>query len=243
MKKTLALLSALLISSVAQADSQADMQTLLKNLSKELPGASAENITTTPIQGLYKVINNGRILYVTPDLKYAVNGSIIDLESRTDITARDQGILSMAEINAIGSEKMVVFPAKDKSSKREITVFTDTSCPFCAKLHNEVPALNEAGITVRYMLYPRAGIGSDAYKVLQSVWCAENQQQAMTDAKAGKTIPEKSCDNPIEEHLALGGKVGLRGTPLVFMDSGIKVSGYRPADALIQSINSTKPLK
>ncbi|MES9937058.1 MAG: DsbC family protein [Sedimenticola sp.] len=242
MKKFLITLSVLLFAAVAHADRQADMALLLKNLADELPTAKAGDISETPIPGLYQVINNGRILYLTPDLKYAVNGSIIDLDNRVDITARDQGRLSLAEIDALGDEMMVVFPSKDPDSKRSITVFTDTSCPYCAKLHQEVPALNEAGISVRYLLYPRAGAGSDAYKVLQSVWCAEDRLQAMNDAKSGKKIPEKSCENPIGQHMVLGQKVGLRGTPLVFLDSGVKVSGYRPANVIINSINSTKPL-
>ena len=224
------------------ADQQADIEQLKGNLTKEMPELTISEIKTTPIDGLYQLITGSRLFYLTPDLKYAFRGSIIELDSQTDITARDQGKLSMQAIENIGEQNMVIFEPKEGKAERTITVFTDTSCPYCARLHEEVPTLNEAGIRVRYLLYPRAGIGSDAHKVLQSVWCSDDRQQALTDAKAGKDIGEKSCDNPIPQHMELARLVGLQGTPLIFTDAGEMVSGYRPANILIESIKNSKPL-
>ncbi len=243
MKKVLSVLFALVLPASVLADVEQDIKLLKDNLAKEMPSGSFKNHAPTPITGLYQVVNDGRIFYLTPDLKYAVRGNIIDLDHGIDLTAIDQGKISYAEIEAIGEKNMVVFDAKDGKAERTITVFTDTSCPYCAKLHEEVPALNEAGIKVRYLLYPRAGLESDAAKVLESVWCAEDRQKAMTDAKTGVDIAEKTCDNPISSHIELGGKVGLRGTPLVFLDSGAMVSGYRPADVIIKAIEASSPLK
>lgn len=242
MRKTWIFAAALLVPAFASADRQADMDQLLENLKKEIPNVKAEDVSETPIAGLYQVINNGAIVYLTPNLKYAVSGNIIDLENRVDITARDQGQLSIGQINALGEDAMVVYPAKGGEEKRTITVFTDTSCPYCAKLHKEVPKLNEAGITVRYLLYPRAGAGSEPYQVMQSVWCSDDKLQALTDAKAGKEIPKKECENPIMSHIAMAQRVGLRGTPLIYLDSGERVNGYRPADQLIKSVKASKPL-
>ena len=65
-------------------------------------------------------------------------------------------------------------------------VFTDTSCPYCSRLHEEIGALSDANIRVRYLLYPRAGLDSDAAKQLESVWCSDDPQNAMTIAKEGR---------------------------------------------------------
>ena len=73
----------------------------------------------------------------------------------------------------------------DNYSGRSITVFTDTSCGFCRKLHQEIDQILDAGIAVRYLLFPRAGLGSAAHKNLESVWCSDNPQEAMTVAKFG----------------------------------------------------------
>lgn len=242
MKKMLPLVLGLLLPLCGFAGEQEDIAQLKENLAKEMPEMPVDEIKSTPVPGLYQLITESRLFYLTPDLKYAFRGSIIDLDNKIDLTAQEQGRLSMLAINAVGEDKMVIFEPKEGKGERSITVFTDTSCPYCARLHSEVPALNEAGIRVRYLLYPRAGVGSDAYKVLQSIWCADDRQQALTDAKAGKDIEEKACDNPIAEHIELARQVGLQGTPLVFTDAGEMISGYRPANVIIESIKATKAM-
>jgi thiol:disulfide interchange protein DsbC len=64
----------------------------------------------------------------------------------------------------------------------------------------------------------------------------------MTNAKAGGEIEPASCENPIEQHMALAERVGLRGTPLIYTDSGEKVPGYREAAALASMVKSTDPI-
>jgi thiol:disulfide interchange protein DsbC len=121
-------------------------------------------------------------------------------------------------------------------------VFTDISCGYCRRLHAELDTLLDAGVRVRYLLFPRAGMGSQGQKDLESVWCADDPQAAMTNAKAGGKIEPKSCDNPIAKHVALAERVGLRGTPLIYTDSGEKIPGYREASALVKMIEASKPL-
>jgi thiol:disulfide interchange protein DsbC len=136
---------------------------------------------------------------------------------------------------------MVVFGPDD--AERSITVFTDVSCPYCVKLHREVPELNEMGIRVRYVFYPRAGKGSGAYNAMVSVWCAEDQQAALTAAKFGGEVEPATCDNPVDEHLALAREFGLRGTPAIVTDSGRLIPGYAPAKQLAAQVFSEEPLK
>ena len=100
-------------------------------------------------------------------------------------------------IDGLDETGMVVFsPAQVRST---ITVFTDVSCGYCVRLHQEMNDLAEGGIKVRYLGYPRAGIPSDAYDTLVSVWCANNPQQAMTDAKAGRDIGKKRSEEHTSE--------------------------------------------
>ncbi|HAH80198.1 MAG TPA: protein-disulfide isomerase, partial [Gammaproteobacteria bacterium] len=40
---------------------------------------------------------------------------------------------------------------------------TDVDCGYCRKLHNEMAQINELGIEVRYLAYPRAGVDSDTH--------------------------------------------------------------------------------
>jgi len=90
-------------------------------------------------------------------------------------------------------------------------------------------------------MFPRAGLESDSRVALESVWCSDDPQEAMTAAKAGQPIQPLACETPIEQHYALAEQVGLRGTPLIYLDNGTAIPGYREAKILVEMINSTEP--
>ncbi len=107
-------------------------------------------------------------------------------------------------------------------------------------MHAEMDELNAKGVRVRYMLYPRAGFPSVSYDKAVSVWCAPDQQAEMTFAKSGAMPEERECPNPIEQHMALAQRLGLRGTPFTITDTGRVIAGYMPASELVESLDSDK---
>ena len=134
---------------------------------------------------------------------------------------------------------MVVFRASQETT--QVTVFTDVSCAYCVKFHQEMAAINAGGVTVRYLGFPRAGIDSPAFDTLVSVWCADNRQDAMTDAKAGREIASLSCPTPIAQHKRLGEEIGVRGTPTIVLENGHMIPGYVPAAELIKRTREAGP--
>jgi thiol:disulfide interchange protein DsbC len=169
------------------------------------------------------------VVYVSADGKYFIAGDMINMDTRENVTNLAKSGIRKTLLDK-QDNKPIVFKAKDE--KHVLTVFTDIDCPYCAKLHREVPQLNEKGITVKYLMFPRAGIGSSSYKKAVNVWCNDDQQQAMTDAKARKTVEEKNCDNPIQAQYNLGQEIGVTGTPALVTSSGRLIPGYMPADRL-----------
>ncbi|WP_414736189.1 thioredoxin fold domain-containing protein [Halomonas elongata] len=63
-----------------------------------------------------------------------------------------------------------------------MTVFTDISCPYCQQLHQDIPQLNAAGITVHYLPYPRQGLSSAVAQRMASIWCSKYPRHAMDKA-------------------------------------------------------------
>ena len=117
-------------------------------------------------------------------------------------------------------------------------MFTDIDCGYCRKLHGEMDKYNAEGITVRYLMFPRAGIDSPSYKKAVTVWCNKDQQDAMTRAKAGENLPNASCDNPVKEEYELGQLIGVRGTPAIIMEDGAMLPGYVPAARLVKALEA-----
>jgi thiol:disulfide interchange protein DsbC len=220
-----------LVSSVAvAADADEAIRKTLKALDPDLP---VEAIAESPMPGVYQVqLAGGRQLYTSADGQFLLQGYLFQVKDgkAVNLTEREEsrGVAKM--LNAIPASEMVVFPAKQP--KTHITVFTDTDCGYCQKLHSEVPELNRLGIEVRYMAFPRQGLDSPAAKELASVWCAKDQQEAMNLAKTGQSVPAAECDNPVAKQYALGQMIGVSGTPAIVLANGKVIPGYQPAPQL-----------
>ncbi|MEP1593906.1 MAG: DsbC family protein, partial [Halieaceae bacterium] len=99
------------------------------------------------------------------------------------------------------------------------------------------PELNKRGIEVRYLAYPRSGVGSESYRQLASAWCAEDPQDTLTRLKNREDVPDNVCEeNPVAAQYELGGKLGVRGTPAIITESGQMIPGYQSADDLIATL-------
>ncbi len=237
----LAMLGALVSLPLAAQDT-GDEAKLRAALLERMPDLVVDSISPTVLPGIYELISEAQVYYLSPDGKFMLDGSIIDLENRVNLSDQRRGSLQLSLINEMPEEQMVVFNNETNDADRWITVFTDSDCGFCQKLHREIDDITEAGIRVRYLLFPRAGMQSASFDELQSVWCSADQQEAMTVAKSGGRVDSAVCENPIQSHVDLANRVGLRGTPLIYLDDGTKIPGYRPAAELVRMIESSEPL-
>lgn len=206
-----------------------------ENIQKALTGVNADSIQPSEIKGLYKVFMPPRIFYVSADGRFAVDGDIIDLNAGINLTKIEKQKSVATAIESLGESSMVVFAPKQ--TRHTISVFTDIDCGYCRKLHKAVPEYNKLGIKVRYLSYPRAGLGSASYKKAVSVWCDDNRKAAMTQAKNGVNLPEKNCTNPVESHHRMGGMIGLTGTPAIVLEDGRVIPGFVPPARLNAILN------
>lgn len=231
---------AIAAASAQAADPDAVIRQTLKSLQPDLP---VEAIAESAMPGLYQIqLSGGRLLYASPDGRYILQGDlyrVVDGKA-TNLTEQHASQATGEVIAKVSLDDMVVFPAKGEK-KAHITVFTDTDCGYCQKLHSEVPELNRLGVEVRYMAFPRQGKGSHGYNTLVSVWCAEDRQQAMNLAKARKELPQASCDNPVMAQYELGNQIGVNGTPAIVLGNGQLVPGYRPAPDLAKVAIAAMP--
>jgi thiol:disulfide interchange protein DsbC len=200
-----------------------------------LPGLRPDSVRATPIPDLYELAFGPRIVYITGDGRFLVQGKLVDLETRTEITDERLTELKLAALNAVSEDRMVVFAPE--RPRHMVTVFTDIDCGFCRRLHAEMDQYHAQGIAIRYLFYPRAGVGSDSYAKAVSVWCADDRKGAMDDAKAGRDVPPKTCENPVEQHYELGQQMRIQGTPALVLADGEVVPGYVPADKLGRALD------
>jgi len=233
----IALFSVMVFTSSAIADKGAAQlkEVLLKR------GMNADEITATAISGLYAVRDGSRILYLSADGRFLLHGELYDLSTGEPENLTEKSLKGMRKqlINSVPANEFITFKAKDE--KYQINVFTDIDCGYCRKLHSEMDDYLAEGISINYLFFPRAGLNSDAYKKAVSVWCADDQNKAMTIAKMGNgDLKNKTCTNPVKEHMALGDKIGVRGTPMMVTNGGKVFPGYVPAKQLAKALSENK---
>ncbi|MDU7100634.1 MAG: bifunctional protein-disulfide isomerase/oxidoreductase DsbC [Enterobacter sp.] len=204
MKKSFALFTLLAASftGFAHADDAAIKQSLAKL------GVTGSDIQPAPVAGMKTVLTNSGVLYVTEDGKHIIQGPMYDVSGAQPVNVTNQLLMAAQE-------------------KHVITVFTDITCGYCHKLHEEMKDYNALGITVRYLAFPRAGVQSQPEQDMKAIWCAKDRNKAFDDAMNGKGVKPASCDIDIANHYALGVQFGVSGTPAIVLSNGYVVPGYQ----------------
>ena len=211
---------------------------VLERLKDSRPDFEFGEVKKTPIEGIYQTqVIGGPIIYIVEGGEYFFAGDLYQVEENdiVNLAEREMDVARKQQLASLSTSDMIVFAPED--TRAFVYVFTDVDCYYCQKLHQEVPALNDMGIEVRYLAYPRAGVGSPSYRKIASAWCADDPNDSLTRLKAGETIPDDVCDpNPVAEQFELGGELGVTGTPALVTSEGRLVPGYLPADRLAKEL-------
>lgn len=194
-------------------------------------------IADSPVRGLVQVSTENGLFYVSADGTYILQAKIYNLDEEM----RNETEIALAEMRIEGlkqfEDSFIEFKAKKE--KYVVTVFTDTTCGYCRRLHEQMGEYNEAGITVRYLAYPRSGLNSPTYRQMVNVWCAVDPKEAMSTAKAGQSVAPASCKNDIAKQYQFGRSIGVNGTPNIILPNGTVIPGYQPAEQLLSALMST----
>ena len=217
---------------ISEKQALANIKARLKTVAPEVKDAAVKK---SPVPGVYEVILDLRQYYITADGRYLIPDGIVDLDSEGELSKANLNKAIANSVTAVGDANMVIFGKK--KAKHTVTVFTDIDCGYCRKLHSEMAGYNKEGIRIRYLFYPRAGMVSPSYQKAVAVWCDENRNKAMTQAKAGEELKPVDCDNPVQDHMLLGKRIGISGTPAMILENGEVLPGYVPPKKLAAFLN------
>ncbi len=225
----------LMLTGAALADDKLDAVRI--KISDMFESIDPENIDTSGIDGWYKIQRGAIVAYVSEDGRYLMQGDMIDLDLQMNLTELARNSARKEVMDTLEDGKVIAFtPAEVKHT---ITIFTDVECGYCRRLHSQIDDYLQKGIQVRYLLYPRNGPASRAWNTSEEVWCSDDRQNALTQAKLDRDFDSRSCDaSTIQEHYLLGQEVGLTGTPAIVLEDGTLISGYMPAEALAARLDA-----
>ena len=211
---------------------------VVKSLQANLKASGIEeNILSavpTDMKDIYWVTASGLPSFFTDKSgKHIIQGQIIAVgaEAPVDISGALVAKTAQEALKAVDKKDMIIYPAKGET-KSVVYSFTDADCPYCTKLHEEIDDINARGIEVRYLAWPRS---EGSIPKMEAIWCSEDRNAAMDQAKMGANVQAPSCNSPVKSQIELGMALGVRGTPAIFTESGQQIGGYLPAAQLAQT--------
>ena len=233
MKNILLLITIMLLVSCAKKDEvNIDIR---KTVSNAYPDVAIDEIKKID-DNFHEIIINKQIYYATNDGKYLIVGNVINLNTKESITENTKMNQRLSIIDSIDMKNFMIF--KPEKTDHILTIFTDTSCPYCQKLHNEIPDLLENNIEIRYVLFSRNGNDVDAYQQLVSAWCSADKVDALEDLFAGDILDDISnCESPIARNFDYAGSLSVEGTPTIFLEDGRIIPGYQNYENILAFIN------
>jgi thiol:disulfide interchange protein DsbC len=206
-------------------------------LASKLNGVEPNQISDSPVPGIYQVTIGSSVAYVTKDGRYVFQGDITDVSTGANITEETRSRARVAMLNAVDPSTEIVFSPKDGKVKHTVTIFTDVDCGYCRQFHRDIDKVTALGIEVHYLSFPRTGPNTESWFKAEGVWCAKDRNTALTKAKLGGEVQHGKCTNPVESHYSLGKRIGVRGTPAVFTENGDYIGGYLPPATLAKVLD------
>ncbi len=203
----------------------------LTALSETFPQLDIATIRPTPAAGWWELISQqGQVLYVSQEGTHLLAGELMDVRTGTSLTEDRRKQLRQATLEEIPTD-LIRFPANQP--KHEVVVVTDIDCGYCRRLHQQIADYNAAGISISYLLMPRTGLQGAAYEKAINAACADQPQQALTEAMAGQVIQASTCEHSIDQQFAAARKLGANSTPNLVLGDGSLVLGYLTPDQLL----------
>lgn len=195
-----------------------------KALAARLPQSTVvDEVTRTPIDGLYEVRSGTKVFYTDRHGDYVIRGEILDTRSQTNLTEARLAKLSAAiDFSKLPLQDAII--STRGQGTRKLAVFADPDCPYCKQLDGTLRERDD--ITVYTFLLPILGPGS--LDKAKAIWCAKDKDAAWRDwMREGKVpIAQPDCDtSALDRNLALGSKHAIRGTPALVFQDGTRIVG------------------
>ncbi|MBX9811177.1 MAG: DsbC family protein [Burkholderiales bacterium] len=217
----------------------ADEQAIRKMFQAKLPDAKVLSIQKLPYAGLYEIAvqrtNGPAVYYSDASAQALIVGALT--ETWTDRNLTDEQLSKLSAIDWNGLPFRWAVTTKRGNGRRQIAIFSDPNCPFCRKFEQDLAAIDD--ITVHIFLYPV--IKPESVRQTKSVWCSKDRAKAWNDLMLKGIEPTApiDCDNPIEELVALGQRLGATSTPTWFLPNGEKYFGALPMSKVVPLLDAT----
>ena len=118
-----------------------------------------------------------------------------------------------------------------------VYTFEDPNCGYCRELYKELAKMTD--VTVYTFLLPI--LSPDSSDKSRAIWCSRDRAKAWEQMMTRGALTEagKSCDTPLEKNSQIAQKLGIRGTPAIYLASGQQLGGFVSAQQIEQALGGS----
>lgn len=205
-------------------------QRLLQRLGATAPVA---HVRRTPVPGIWEFTLGDDIYYTDANARYLFNGSLIDLQTRTDLTEQRSQVLNRVDVAQLPLD--IAMKSVRGNGSRVLYYFADPNCGYCKRFEQGLAKIDH--LTVYTYTYPF--LSPDSLQKSRQVWCAPNKQKAWDDwMLQGQALSgDGNCDTPVARIVELGRRLRVTGTPTLILADGRRISGAIAPDRLEALLN------
>lgn len=238
-RKLVAVSAAMVALGLFGCSAQANEDTIRKNLATVMPkDLKIDEVRPSPIAGLWEVRIGSEIRYTDATGQYLVEGEILDLKNRRNMTQERVDKLTAVDFATLPLKDAIVWKKGD--GKRRIAVFADPNCGYCKRFEKSLQDVDN--ITVYTFVVPI--LGGDSPDKSRAAWCAKDNTAAWRNWMIDNTAPPKAdakCDGSvIDRNLALSQKLRVNGTPAIVFEDGTRAPGALTAQQLEQRLQTVQ---
>lgn len=228
--RLLALLAALVFSGAALASNP-----IVDAVHQLDPKATITSIQKSPIPGLSLVDLDDLTILVSNDGKYVVQGELYDIRHQRDLSDDIRSAHRAKQLRSIPEADRIIFKAPHQVA--DLVVFLDTDCPFCRGMVSRLSDYTNAGITLEFLAFPRAGVNTDAYKHAITVWCSADRNSALIQMMTQGHVPlPPACPDIVKAQLDLATAMHIPGTPSLLDKDGHALGGFLSPQEILKRL-------
>jgi thiol:disulfide interchange protein DsbC len=212
-----------------------------KNLAERVPQLKAiDEVTKSVIPGLYEIrVNGTEIYYSDAQANYLVQGNIIDVRNRRNLTEERVDKLTAIKFDALPLKD--AFTIVRGNGKRKLAVFEDPNCGYCKRFERDLQKVDN--VTIHMFLYPI--LGADSAEKSKAIWCAKDKTAAWQDWMVRDNLPPAAsamCDtSALARNVELGRAYKITGTPTLVFVNGSRVPGAIDAKQVEKHLAEAQP--
>ncbi|WP_114701450.1 disulfide isomerase DsbC N-terminal domain-containing protein [Psychrobacter proteolyticus] len=207
------------VSTSVKSDMLANMAAL-KNMSAKTPffyTAVPGVIWSATLEGVPFLLSDDAQYITDGEISVIENGQFIGLDENFE-KRKNQSVFA-----SLDKSQLITYPATT-TERAVIYVADDVNCPYCRRLHQQVPSLNAKGVTVNVIGYP---IYEASPKQMRGIWCQADEdsrrqafdkamlQGEMTPALASCTVDHVTPNRDKAAGLA------VMATPAIYREDGV----------------------